>query len=236
MLSVRISSKVRGCTWDRSGILPDQGRRCPAKLGQTAIGRVRVRSLPRCHKSYKEAHEFVAELQQLVNSLKTTSVAHSLPFSCSSADGCHASSHRSACRDQERPETQQHGLSATRFFSSYYLDTLSWKKGNETAKGKESNKTRVLVGGANREDVECCRDALISAKIKPEAIGVGGCVRHQRLPSEPPRRRGPGRGARGHRSAHDKHQLPARRNAADHAHHATLAARSSTITSARSSC
>jgi type IV pilus assembly protein PilM len=38
------------------------------------------------------------------------------------------------------------------------------------AKEQETVKSTVLVGGATREEVDACRDALIAAKIKPNAI------------------------------------------------------------------
>ena len=40
----------------------------------------------------------------------------------------------------------------------------------EPAKTKDSTKTSVLVAGATKEEVDACRDALLAAKIKPEAI------------------------------------------------------------------
>jgi type IV pilus assembly protein PilM len=38
------------------------------------------------------------------------------------------------------------------------------------SKDKDIAKTTVLVGGANKEEVDACRDALVAAKIKPQAI------------------------------------------------------------------
>jgi type IV pilus assembly protein PilM len=139
-------------------------------LGKLQLVECVVRSLPAgANKSYKEA-EFVAELQQLVNSLKTTERRAFVTISCSSAMVCHAEFPPVPLAEIKSALKLNSMGYLRRDFSSYYLDTFELKKGNETAKGKESNKTRVLVGGANREDVDACRDALISAKIKPEAI------------------------------------------------------------------
>jgi type IV pilus assembly protein PilM len=83
-----------------------------------------------------------------------------------------------------------------RDFSAYYLDVFELKKGTEEPKGKvkgkdknsdpakdsaktnakdsaktkDSAKSSVLVGGATKEEVDACRDALVAAKIKPEVI------------------------------------------------------------------
>jgi Tfp pilus assembly PilM family ATPase len=65
-------------------------------------------------------------------------------------------------------------LNSARFlrrdFSNYYLDAVELCEPAHNGKGKKSITMKVLVGGANREEVLWYRDALTAAKIRPERM------------------------------------------------------------------
>jgi type IV pilus assembly protein PilM len=125
-----------------------------------------VRPLPlEIIKSYKEP-QFAAELQQLLEGLKTPERRAFVTISCGSAMVCQAefppaplTEIKSALKINSVPYLR-------RDFSSYYLDAFELKKGNQSSKSK----TKVLIAGADKEEVDARRDALVAAKIKPEVI------------------------------------------------------------------
>ena len=153
-----------------------------------------VRSLPvGLAKAYK-GPEFAAELQQLVDGLKTSERHAFVTISCSSAMVCQAEFPAAPLAEIKTALKLNSSGYLRRDFSTYYLDVFELKKGAEETKGKakakdkdsdktkdpanvkdaakakDSAKTSVLVGGATREEVDACREALVAAKIKPEVI------------------------------------------------------------------
>jgi type IV pilus assembly protein PilM len=141
-----------------------------------------VRTLPPgLAKAYK-GPEFAAELQQLVDGLKTSERRAFVTISCSSAMVCQAEFPPSPLAEIKSALKLNSAGYLRRDFSAYYLDVFELKKGieepkgkaktkdNGTDKAKDSTKTSILVGGATREEVDACRDALLAAKIKPEVI------------------------------------------------------------------
>ena len=129
-----------------------------------------VRDLPTgVAKPYTEPG-FVEELQQLVGGLKTTDRHAFVTISCGSAMVCQTEFPPVALAEIKSALKINSSGYLRRDFSSYYLDVFELQKGTEATKGKEATKTKVLVGGANREEVDACRDALVAAKIKPEVI------------------------------------------------------------------
>ena len=129
-----------------------------------------VRSLPPGGvKSYRE-QEFATELQQLVNGLKIIERRAYVTISCSSAMVCHAEFPPVPLAEIKSALRLNSSGYLRRDFSSYYLDAFELKNTSENVKGKDAGKTRVLVGGANKQEVDSCRDALVAAKIKPEVI------------------------------------------------------------------
>lgn len=129
-----------------------------------------VRALPSgLAKPYKEP-AFVTELQQLVDGLKTTERHAFVTISCNSAMVCQTEFPPVPLAEIKSALKLNSSGYLRRDFSSYYLDVFELQKGNEAGKGKEAAKTKALVGGANREEVDACRDALLAAKIKPEVI------------------------------------------------------------------
>ena len=142
--------------------------------------------------------EFAAELQALVDSLKTTERRAFVTISCSSAMVCQAEFPPVPLDEIKSALKLNSSGYLRRDFSSYYLDAFELTKGTEgskskskgknpakvedaaktkdatkdatKAKDKEMVKSTVLVGGATREEVDACRDALIAAKIKPNVI------------------------------------------------------------------
>ncbi len=159
-----------------------------------------VRSLPPgLTKAYK-GPEFAAELQQLVDGLKTSERHAFVTISCSSAMVCHAEFPPVPMAEIKSALKLNSAGYLRRDFSAYYLDVFELKKGTEeikekakskdkvpdktkdadkakdatnakdAPKAKDSTKTSVLVGGATKEEVDACRDALVAAKIRPEVI------------------------------------------------------------------
>ncbi len=159
-----------------------------------------VRSLPPgLTKAYK-GPEFAAELQQLVDGLKTSERHAFVTISCSSAMVCQAEFPPVPLAEIKSALKLNSSGYLRRDFSAYYLDAFELKKGTEETKfkakskdkvpdkdkdsdkakdaanakdapkAKDSTKTSVLVGGATKEEVDACRDALVAAKIKPEVI------------------------------------------------------------------
>ena len=162
-----------------------------------------VRPLPpSVTKSYK-GPEFAAELQQLVDGLKTSERHAFVTISCSSAMVCQAEFPPVPLAEIKSALKLNSSGYLRRDFSAYYLDAFELKKGTEDTKGRSkgkdlekakdpaaakdvdkskdpikskaavkpnSVKTSVLVGGATKEEVDACRDALVAAKIKPEII------------------------------------------------------------------
>ena len=159
-----------------------------------------VRSLPAGTAKTYRGLEFAVELQQLVDGLKTSERHAFVTVSCSSAMVCQAEFPPVPLAEIKSALKLNSAGYLRRDFSAYYLDAFELKKGveepkgkakgkdkeadkakdagnpkdaattKETPKAKDSTKTSVLVAGATKEEVDACRDALVAAKIKPEAI------------------------------------------------------------------
>jgi Tfp pilus assembly PilM family ATPase len=130
--------------------------------------------------------EFAAELQKTVEDLKTSDRHAYVTISCSSAMVCQAEFPPVPLDEIKSALKLNSAGYLRRDFSSYYLDAFELKKGSQDSKGKakgsdktkdaakakdkDGAKTTVLVGGANKEEVDACRDALTAAKIKPQVI------------------------------------------------------------------
>lgn len=125
-----------------------------------------VRTLPPgVIKSCKEP-EFTSELQQLVDGLKTPERHAFVTISCSSAMVCQAEFPPVPLTEIKTALRLNSSGHLRRDFSSYYLDAFELKRESPGSKGK----TKVLIAGADKEEVDARRDALVAAKIKPEVI------------------------------------------------------------------
>jgi type IV pilus assembly protein PilM len=130
--------------------------------------------------------EFAVELQKTVDSLKTSDRHACITVSCSSAMVCQAE-FPPVPLDEIKSALKLNSVGhLRRDFSSYYLDAFELKKGAQDskvrakapdqtkdagkAKDKDGAKTTVLVAGANKEEVDACREALTAAKIRPQVI------------------------------------------------------------------
>jgi Tfp pilus assembly PilM family ATPase len=143
--------------------------------------------------------EFVAELQKTVDTLKTSERRAYVTISCSSAMVCQAEFPPAPIEEIKSALKLNSAGYLRRDFSSYYLDAFELKRDPqdpkvkakspvppvEAAKNKDSGKTKekenkprdkdsakitILVGGATKEEVDACREALTAAKIKPQVI------------------------------------------------------------------
>lgn len=159
-----------------------------------------VHQLPASSAKAYRGPEFAAELQKMVDGLKTTERHAYVTISCSSAMVCQAEFPPVPLDEIKTALKLNSSGYLRRDFSSYYLDAFELKKGTEESKGKgrgkgknpdkpktpdkpqdpatskdaakpkDAAKTTVLVGGAIKEEVDACRDALVAAKIKPQVI------------------------------------------------------------------
>lgn len=142
--------------------------------------------------------EFAAELQKTVDTLKTSERRAYVTISCSSAMVCQAEFPPAPIEDIKSALKLNSSGYLRRDFSSYYLDAFELKRDPQDpkvkgknpvppveAKTKDANKTKekeskpkdkdgaktaILVGGATKEEVDACREALTAAKIKPQVI------------------------------------------------------------------
>jgi type IV pilus assembly protein PilM len=141
----------------------------------------------------------VAELQKAVDTLKTSERRAYVTISCSSAMVCQAEFPPVPIEEIKSAIKLNSVGHLRRDFSSYYLDAFELKRGSQDpktkaktpakpveadkakdaakakdkenkAKDKDIAKTIILVGGANKEEVDACREALTAAKIKPQVI------------------------------------------------------------------
>jgi type IV pilus assembly protein PilM len=122
---------------------------------------------PSSGKAYKDP-QFAVELQQLIDGLDTTERRAFVTLSCTSAMVC-----QTEFPPMPLPEIKSAlKLNSARYlrrdFSSYYLDAIEINQ--PQTPGKKDPRTKVLVGGANKEEVDACREALLAAKVKTEAI------------------------------------------------------------------
>jgi Tfp pilus assembly PilM family ATPase len=158
-----------------------------------------VHALPATPAKAYRGPEFVAELQKTVDALKTTERRAYVTISCSSAMVCQAEFPPVPIEEIKSALKLNSAGYLRRDFSSYYLDAFVLKKGSqdpkarakgsakpdEAAKTKDATRTKdeenkpkdkdgaktiILVGGANKEEVDACREALTAAKIKPQVI------------------------------------------------------------------
>lgn len=129
-----------------------------------------VRTLPLgLVKSYKDP-QFATELQQVVNGLKTADRRAFVTISCRSAMVCQTEFPPAPLAEIKNALKLNSSVYLHRDFSSYYLDAFELQKSNDDGKGKAGAKTKVLIGGAQKEEVDACRAALVAAKIKAEAV------------------------------------------------------------------
>lgn len=129
-----------------------------------------VRPLPLGSATPYKDPQFAAELEQLVAGLKSSERRAFVTISCSSAMVCQTEFPPVPLTEIKSALKLNSSGYLRRDFSSYYLDVFELKRGFQDAKSKTSSKTKVLIGGAQKEEVDACRDALTAAKIHPQVI------------------------------------------------------------------
>ncbi len=156
-----------------------------------------VHALPTTPAKAYRGPEFVAELQKTVDTLKTSERRAYVTISCSSAMVCQAEFPPVPIEEIKSALKLNSAGYLRRDFSSYYLDAFELKRGSQEpkakakgtakpveaakdaaktqdkenkSKDKDGTKTIILVGGANKEEVDACREALTAAKLKPQVI------------------------------------------------------------------
>ena len=114
--------------------------------------------------------QLAAELQQLMAGLKVQERRVSAAISCSSAMVCEAELPRMPLEEAKNALKLNSTRYLRRDFSNYYLDAMELPGPSENGKGKKPATMKVLVGGANKEEVLWYRNGLVAAKIRPEVI------------------------------------------------------------------
>ncbi len=110
------------------------------------------------------------EIQQLLNDVNTTDRRAYVAISCPSAMVCHAEFPRMPLDEVKSALKINSARYLRRDLSNYFLDVAELDPESTDEAGKKNTPMKVLVGGANREDVQCFRDALLAARVRPEAI------------------------------------------------------------------
>jgi type IV pilus assembly protein PilM len=114
--------------------------------------------------------EFGNELHQFLNRLKVPERHIVAAITCSSAVVCEAELPRIPLEEVRNVLKLNSARYLRRDFSNYLFDTAELKDPQADPKGKKSQTMKLLVAGALRDEVLWYRDALVAAKIKPEAI------------------------------------------------------------------
>src|SRR5271169_5063497 len=110
-----------------------------------------VRSLPPgLAKAYK-GPEFAAELQQLVDGLKTSERHAFVTISCSTAMVCQAEFPPAPLDEIKTALKLNSSGYLRRDFSSYYLDAFELKKGTESPKGKAKTAAKAKDAAKSKE-------------------------------------------------------------------------------------
>jgi len=114
--------------------------------------------------------QYAAELSQLMSQLKVQDRRATITISCDSAIVCETEFPRMPLDEVRNALKLNSARFLRRDFSNYYLDAVELCEPEQSAKGKKSITMKVLVGGANREEVLWYRDALTAAKVRPERM------------------------------------------------------------------
>jgi type IV pilus assembly protein PilM len=114
--------------------------------------------------------KFAEELQQVMAKLGTPERRVRVAISCSSAMVCETEFPRMPIEEVKSALKLNSTRYLRRDFSNYYLDAVELTEPPKDEKAKQSSTIRILVGGANREEVLWYRDALTTAKIRPETM------------------------------------------------------------------
>ena len=110
------------------------------------------------------------DLQQVMNALGVQERRVGVTISCSSAMVCQTEVPRIPIHEIRGALKLNSSRYLRRDFSNYCLDVTELPELESEAKAKKQSKMKVLVGGADREEVAWYRDALEAAKIRPEVM------------------------------------------------------------------
>ncbi len=114
--------------------------------------------------------QYAAQLQQVMNELKTQERRANVTISCDSAIVSETEFPRMPLDEVKSALKLNSARFLRRDFSNYYLDAVELSEAAAEGKGKKSANMKLLVGGASKDEVVWYRDALLAAKIRPEAM------------------------------------------------------------------
>lgn len=114
------------------------------------------------------------ELKQLIDDIKAPDRRAYVAISCPSALVCHAEFPRMPIEEVKSVLKLNSARYLRRDLSNYFMDVAELS-GEPSAAGTEENAKKnpmikILVGGADKDEVQGYRTALAAAKIKPESI------------------------------------------------------------------
>jgi type IV pilus assembly protein PilM len=114
--------------------------------------------------------QFAAELQQWFGLLKVQERRVFVAISCASAMVCETEFPRMPIEEAKNALKLSSSRYLRRDFSNYYFDAVELVQFGQDTKTNKSSTMKVLVAGASKDEVRWYRDALLAAKIRPEAI------------------------------------------------------------------
>jgi type IV pilus assembly protein PilM len=114
--------------------------------------------------------QYAAQLQQVMSQLKTQERRANVTISCDSAIVSETEFPRMPLNEVKNALKLNSARFLRRDFSNYYLDAVELTESAPESKGKKSANMKLLVGGASKGEVVWYRDALLAAKIRPEAM------------------------------------------------------------------
>lgn len=109
-------------------------------------------------------------LQELLNDLHAGKCRTFVTLSCTSAIVCQTEFPPMPLEEIKSAIKLNSARYLRRDFSSYYLDAAALQSYEVNAKSADAARAKILVGGASKEEVDTCREALQAAKIRPESI------------------------------------------------------------------
>jgi type IV pilus assembly protein PilM len=114
--------------------------------------------------------KFVGELQELMGQLAVQERNVRVAISSSSAMVCEAEFPCIPIAEVKNALKLNSARYLRRDLSGYYIDAVELGEVPKDEKSKKPPTMRILVGGANREEVLWYRDALLAARIRPETM------------------------------------------------------------------
>jgi type IV pilus assembly protein PilM len=152
------TSRIKAAVLRRQGTSLELSEYAVAPTSHAGVGRPEAQQ------------QFAAQLQQLMSGLSVQERRVSVTISSDSAIVCEAEFPRMPLDEVKSALKLNSSRYLRRDFSNYYLDAVELAGLPQDGKERTAQAMKVLVGGANKEEVLWYRGALLAAKIRPEVI------------------------------------------------------------------